>query len=200
MDETRRRLGKPNTPPTRSSANAPLAWKPQALRHSGTQTPGTRHRVASPCHASPPPMSQVRVASCCQWQCRQLQTCFLPCAFFWEARSRVCLCFSTPPPTNQIVQQTTTPSFFLSSPPRALDRALPPCESKSIFLGRVRPLPSLAGASPSPPSSCPPHRFEFSRLRLINFWRAPEDTPPAPRGTLFPPQKAHHGLRRRVCL
>lgn len=192
MDETRRRLGQPNTPTTRSSANAPLAWKPQALRH---QAPSGQ---SLSCLSTP--MSQVRVASCCQWQCRQLQTCFLPCGFFWEARSRVCLCFSAPPLPHQPNRPTITPSFFLSSPPRALDRALPPCENKSIFVGRVRPLPSLAGASPSPPSSCPPDRFEFSRLRLINFWRAPEDTPPAPRGTLFPPQKAHHGLRRRVCL
>lgn len=205
MDETRHRLGKPSKhnpeppkhilPAIRSSANGPVALQKRVscrLRHSGT-----RHQVVS--HASPPPMSQVRVASCWQCQCQQLQTAFCRVPFLGSAQPSLFMFFY--PPTNQIVQQTTTPSFFFVFPsPRALDRALPPCENKSIFLGRVRPLPSLAGASPTPPSSCPLDRFEFSRLRLISFWRAPEDAPPAPRGTLFLPQKAHHGLRRRVCL
>lgn len=207
VDETRHRLGKPS----KHNPRAPKAYPPASHSFVGKRTSRVaeksvlspqafRHQAPSgqSCLSTPHVSSSRRVLLAVPVSATP-DLLFVVC-LFWEARSRVCLCFFYPP-TNQIVQQTTSPSFFFVFPsPRALDRALPPCENKSIFLGRVRPLPSLAGASPSPPSSCPLDRFEFSRLRLISFWRAPEDAPPAPRGTLFPPQKAHHGLRRRVCL
>lgn len=204
MDETRHRLGKPSKrtpehippPAIRSSANGPVALQKRVscrLRHSGA-----RHQSGQSCLSTPHVSSSRRVLLAVPVSATP-DLLFVVC-LFWEARSRVCLCFFTPPLTKSSNKQQHPPFFCLPLPPRALDRALPPCENKSIFLGRVRPLPSLAGASPSPPSSCPLDRFEFSRLRLISFWRAPEDAPPAPRGTLFPPQKAHHGLRRRVCL
>lgn len=125
-EETRHRLGKPSKhnprapkhiplPAIRSSANGPVALQKRVscrLRHSGT-----RHQVVS--HASPPPMSQVRVASCWQCQCQQLQTCFLSCAFFGKRAAESVYVFLPPHQPNRPTNNNTLLFFCLPLPPRA---------------------------------------------------------------------------------
>lgn len=144
MDETRHRLGKPskhNPRAIRSSANGPVALQKRVscrLRHSGT-----RHQVVS--HASPPPMSQVRVASLLAVPVSATPDLLFVVCLFWEARSRVCLCFFTPPPTKSSNKQQHPPFFFLSSPPpaRLIVRFLLARTSQSFWGESVHSLPWL---------------------------------------------------------
>lgn len=82
-------------------------------------------------------MSHVRVASCCQCQCQQLQSCFLPCAFFGKRAAESVYVFL--PPHQPIVQQQQHPPFScLPLPARLIVRFLLAREQVNLF-----------GASPS---------------------------------------------------
>lgn len=161
-EETRHRLGKPS----KHNPRAPKAYPPASHSFVGKRTSRVAEKsVLSPQafrHQAPSGQSCISTPHVSSFASRlagsasvsNSRPAFCRVPFLGSAQPSLFMFFY--PPTNQIVQQTTTPSFFFVFPsPRALDRALPPCENKSIFLGRVRPLPSLAGASPSPPSSCP---------------------------------------------
>jgi hypothetical protein len=171
-DETRRRLGKPNTPKhaVEFSGVFPASHsfvrrqthhsrgRPSDLVASGTTHPGTRPSLSC-LHLSH--VSGSRRVLLAVSATPDLLFAVVP---FWEARSRVCLCFFTPPPTNQTSQQQQYPPFSSPPLPRALDRALLSCETKSIFFG----------ASPSAPfpgwsKSFTPFRMSPRSLRIFSI-------------------------------
>lgn len=151
MDETRHRLGKPS----KHNPRAPKAYPPASHSFVGKRTSRVaeksvlspqafRHQAPSgqSCLSTPHVSSSRRVLLAVPVSATP-DLLFVVC-LFWEARSRVCLCFFYPP-TNQIVQQTTSPSFFLSSPPpaRLIVRFLLARTSQSFWGESVHSLPWL---------------------------------------------------------
>ena len=127
---------------------------PQAPRHPGT---------GSPCQ-SLPCLSTVsgsrRVAL--QAVSATPDLLFAVCLFGKRAAESVYVFL--PPPTNQTSQQQQYTPFSSPPPPRALDRALLPCETKSIFLGA-----SPSALFPGWSKSFTPFRMSPRSLRILSI-------------------------------